>query len=138
MFAPAKPVRRAGATSLPTTLQTAGYVAPARHFSGGTRTKNLKENASGAGWGRVLENRRLYRGDLMRAPKDCLALLASIDKVPLSVNEIAVAFENSGRSIDSFPVTLYYVRRQRLVREDGTGLLTLTLKGRNALTRFRA
>src|SRR5262249_19360602 len=107
-------------------------------FSGGTRTKNLKENASGAGWGRVLENRRLYRGDLMRTRKDCLALLASIDKVPLSVNEIAVAFENSGRSIDSFPVTLYHVRRQRLVREDGAGLLTLTLKGRNTLTRFRS
>jgi len=82
--------------------------------------------------------RRLYRGDVMRAREDCQALLASIDKMPLSVNEMAVAFENGGRSINLFPVTLHYARRKRLVRQDAAGLLTLTVKGRKALTRFRS
>jgi hypothetical protein len=72
----------------------------------------------------------------MRTREDCQAILASIDKVPLSVNEMAVAFENSGRCINSFPVALYYAKRQRLVREDTAGLLTLTIKGRRTLTRF--
>lgn len=44
--------------------------------------------------GRVLVSRRLCRGDVMRAREDCQDLLASINKTPLSVNEIAVAFEN--------------------------------------------
>jgi len=82
--------------------------------------------------------RRLYRGDVMRAREDCQALLASIDKMPLSVNEMAVAFENGGRSIDLFLVALYHARRKRLVRQDAAGLLTLTVKGKKALTRFRS
>jgi len=86
--------------------------------------------------GRVLVSRRLYRGDVMR--EDCQALLASIDKMPLSVNEMAVAFENGGRSINLFPVTLHDARRKRLVRLDAAGLLTLTVKGRKVLTRFRS
>jgi hypothetical protein len=81
---------------------------------------------------------RLYRGDVMRAREDCQALLASIDKMPLSVNEMAVAFENGGRSINLFPVALHDARRKRLVRQDATGLLTLTVKGRKVLTRFRS
>jgi len=83
-------------------------------------------------------SRRLYRGDVMRAREDCQALLASIDKMPLSVNEMAVAFENGGRSINLFPVALHDARRKRLVRQDATGLLTLTVKGRKVLTRFRS
>jgi hypothetical protein len=66
----------------------------------------------------------------MRTREDCQALLASIDKMPLSVNEMAVAFENGGRSINLFPVALHDARRKRLVRQDATGLLTLTVKGR--------
>ena len=67
---------------------------------------------------RVFVSRCLYRCDVMRAREDCQALLASIDKVPLSVNEIAVAFENGGRSINLFSVTLHDARRKRLVRQD--------------------
>ena len=44
----------------------------------------------------------------MCAREDCQALLASIDKMPLSVNEMAVAFENGGRSINLFPVALHH------------------------------
>jgi hypothetical protein len=54
------------------------------------------------------------------------------------VNEVAVAFENSGRSIRSFPAALHYARRQRLVRQDAAGLLMLTARGRKALTSFRS
>jgi len=74
----------------------------------------------------------------MCAREDCQALLASIDKMPLSVNEMAVAFGNGGRSIKLFPVALHHARRERLVREDAAGLLTLTVRGRKALTRFRS
>lgn len=74
----------------------------------------------------------------MREREDCEVLLASIDKTPSSVNELAVAFENGGRSIDAFPVALHDARRKRLVRQDAAGLLTLTVKGRKILTRFRA
>jgi hypothetical protein len=119
--------------------QTARYVAPAHCFFGrGRELKEEKENGPRRELGRVLEDRRLYRGDLMRAREGCQILLASIDKVPLSVDEMAVAFENSGRSIDLFPVTLYHARRKRLVRQDAAGLLTLTVRGRQALTRFRS
>jgi hypothetical protein len=66
------------------------------------------------------------------------AILASVNKMPLRVNEVAVAFENSGRSISSFPAALHYARRQRLVRQDAAGLLMLTARGRKALTSLRS
>ena len=73
----------------------------------------------------------------MRVRKDYQAVLASINRMPLKVNEIAVAFE-SGRPISSFPAALHYARRQRFVRQDAAGLLMLTAPGRKALTSFRS
>jgi hypothetical protein len=70
--------------------------------------------------------------------EDYQALLASIDQMPLNVNEVAVAFENSGRSIHQFPVTLHYARRQRLVRNDRSGRIALTARGKKVLDKYRS
>ena len=69
---------------------------------------------------------------------DYQALLTVFDRMALNVSEAAVAFENSGRSINAFPLTLHYARRQRLIRAEFDGRIKLTARGRKVLARFRA